>query len=96
MAPERLHSFASRNSPPRSVIVTRWRIFHFKSSDDVHHRLGWWLLPLAVTVLSYGYAVSKFTSGRGEYSFPDVWNGFLLIIATIPALIAWIIWALLA
>jgi len=57
---------------------------------------GWWLLPLAVTVLSYGYAVSKFTSGGGDYSFSEVWNGFLLIIAAIPALVAWLIWALLA
>jgi len=57
---------------------------------------GWWLLPLAVTVVSYGVAISKFSYGGGDYSFPEVGNTILLIVATIPALTAWLIWALLA
>ncbi|NTJ63525.1 hypothetical protein G6M50_38155 [Agrobacterium rhizogenes] len=57
---------------------------------------GWWLLPLAVTIICYGIAISKFSRGGGDYSFPEVWNGILLLLATIPALIAWLLWALLA
>ena len=56
--------------------------------------LGWWLIPIAVTVMSYLFAISKFSKGGGDYSFPEVWNGILLLLATIPALLAWLIWAL--
>jgi len=62
---------------------------------DITITFGWWLLPLAVTVLSYGVAISKFSYGGGDYSFPEVGNAILLIVATIPALLAWLIWALL-
>ncbi len=57
---------------------------------------GWWLLPLAVTVVSYGGAISKLSFGGGDYSFPEVGNAILLLVATIPALAAWLIWALFA
>ncbi len=57
---------------------------------------GWWLIPLALTLLFFSIAICKFERGRGDYSFPEVWNGILLLIAAIPSLIAWLLWALIA
>lgn len=56
--------------------------------------LGWWLIPLVVTVTFYGIAISRFEHGGGDYSFPEIANLFRLLLATIPILIAWLIWAL--
>ena len=84
-------------------------MFDFSTGESLGHPLvhlfryemtitigfGWWLLPMAVTIIAYGFAISKFSrGGGGDYSFPELWNGILLIIVTIPVLIAWLIWAL--
>ena len=67
--------------------------------------LGWWLLPAAVTVASYGVA---FTIGAysatqsphgGDYNFGAAWDalivGILLLIATVVSLATWLLWTLL-
>lgn len=63
---------------------------------DLTITLGWWAVPAAFTVACYAYAISKFQYGGGDYSFPEAWNFIRLIIAAIPVLVAWLIWALLA
>lgn len=56
---------------------------------------GWWMLPLVISVAIYGYAVSTFQRGGGDYSFPELFNLIRLIIATVPVLAVWLVWALL-
>lgn len=62
---------------------------------DLTITLGWWLMPLAVTAVCFGLAVANFSHSRGDYSFPEVYNAMLLLVATIPVLVAWLIWALI-
>ena len=63
---------------------------------DITITFGWWLVPAIATLASYGVAVSKFMYGGGDYSFLEFGNAILLLVATIPALLARLIWVLLA
>lgn len=60
---------------------------------------GWWIAPAAVTALAFMWAYlkqdRKVSSGLGEPA-RFMGNLFLYLIATIPALIAWLIWSLAA
>ena len=51
---------------------------------------------MSLTVAFYALAIRNFSHGRGDYSFPEVWNAILLLVATVPSLIVWLIWALMA
>jgi hypothetical protein len=67
--------------------------------DDAMHvtlTLGWWILPLMLSIAFYAIAVSKFSRDSGDYSFAAVWNLILVLVATIPTLIVWLVWALVA
>lgn len=62
--------------------------------------IGWWLIPLLVTVVSFTVAVRKAPQDqRGGY-VPDVISPMLgaalLLIAAIVSLFAWLIWALVS
>ena len=52
--------------------------------------LGWWILPLLVTIGSFGWAFN-FTS-QGDY---DPGPTLAFFFAFIPTLAAWLVWALL-
>lgn len=63
---------------------------------DISITLGWWALPLAITLVSLSWAV--FTPAkpmRGDYSFPDPMPAIRFAGALILSLAAWLIWALL-
>lgn len=57
---------------------------------------GWWLAPLAVTILAFGraYWVDRGNSGGG-YSFGAIASAFVYGAALIVSLIAWLAWAVL-
>lgn len=61
--------------------------------------LGWWIAPAAVTALAFLWVYlkqdRKVSGGLGEPA-RLMGNLFLYLIATIPALIAWLIWSLAA
>jgi hypothetical protein len=63
-------------------------------------QFGWWLLPLAVTVCSYGRAFWLLPDelGGGDYAATGKALCGLVYLgaATIISLIAWLVWALLA
>ena len=64
----------------------------------IHIVPGWWLIPLAITIVAYGLAWRedrRQPNQGGDYSFPGVASTILYLIATIPVLFAWLIWALL-
>jgi hypothetical protein len=60
----------------------------------------WWLAPLAVTIIAFGWSTFKCSSIQpsGGGSFPDmpplVWL-FFHSVAFVVTLIAWLIWAVL-
>lgn len=62
---------------------------------DMTITLGWWIIPLMVTIALYAYAWTTFEYGGGDYSFSGVFNGIKLMLATVPALSVWLVWALL-
>lgn len=58
--------------------------------------LGWWLIPAAITVASFGWAWWVQSPDRGgDYNFTGLFNAMLWIISLVPPLAAWLIWALL-
>lgn len=60
---------------------------------------GWWIAPVAVTALAFLWAYLKQDrSTGGDYAEAGriVFNIALYLIATIPALIAWLVWSLAA
>lgn len=57
---------------------------------------GWWAIPAVLTLVFFTVAISKFSGSRGDYSFPEVWNGLMLLLALVPSLVVWLIWALVA
>lgn len=60
---------------------------------------GWWIAPTAITALAFLWAClkqdRKVSGGLAEPA-RLMGNLFLYLIATIPALIAWLIWSLVA
>jgi len=61
--------------------------------------IGWWIAPLAITIMLFGAAWAKTSEDRrpaGDYSFPGLGTVFAMGAATIMSLIAWLAWALLA
>lgn len=61
--------------------------------------LGWWIAPATFTALAFLWAYlkqdRKVSVGLGD-PVRLIGNLFLYLIATIPALIAWLIWSLAA
>lgn len=65
----------------------------------VHIALGWWLLPAAITLLSFGWAIPL---RADEQSTGGMFDGLRFIPclfrqagAAIISLAAWLVWALL-
>lgn len=59
-------------------------------------QLGWWLIPAAITAASLGWAYWAMSPDRGgDYNFTGLFNAMLWLISLVPALTAWLIWALM-
>lgn len=62
--------------------------------------LSWWLLPLAITIILYSWAIWASTNqgGGGDYAMIGQAVAFVafMSIATIGSLVSWLIWALAA
>jgi hypothetical protein len=56
---------------------------------------GWWLLPLAITVAAFIWAMLAGREQPGLYGGGLIFNLLVWFAATIPALVAWLIWAVL-
>jgi len=58
---------------------------------------GWWLLPLAFTLIAFGWArwCMRDSRGGGDYSFGAIADAFVVMLAAIPSLLAWLLWAIL-
>lgn len=59
--------------------------------------IGWWVLPLAVTALSFGIATAKAdTKPTGDYGRigQGIGNAMLQGVALIVSLLAWLVWAI--
>lgn len=54
--------------------------------------IGWWILPLLVTVASFSWAAWVGSNSSGDYDFSGAYAG---IASLIPTLAAWLIWSLL-
>lgn len=59
---------------------------------------GWWLIPLIITVITFGWAKRQAPpTSNGSY-MPDVVSPMLgaglMLIAAVVSLVAWLIWAL--
>lgn len=52
---------------------------------------GWWLVPLAITVLGVGGAFSRLAFGDAY----DLIAPFTFLLSIIAALAAWLVWAVL-
>jgi hypothetical protein len=67
---------------------------------DITVTAGWWILPLAVTAISFSLAVfvSREDGSHGDYS--AIAGAFVSLVlfgaAAIVSLVAWLIWALAA
>jgi hypothetical protein len=66
--------------------------------------LGWWLLPAVITAIAFAWAgalgrrqCSSSPKG-GDYNFSTLFDGifcgFVLLVATVVSLIAWLVYAL--
>lgn len=57
---------------------------------------GWWLIPLAVTLVSYflAYRATANIGSGGDYGMGDVATVFAYLAATVPALLSWLFWAI--
>lgn len=56
--------------------------------------IGWWLLPLAATIMAFGWV--HWIDRRSGPSYGADIGGFILVsLATIISLIAWLVWAVL-
>ena len=60
--------------------------------------LGWWLIPLAITLISFATAKSKTPPTQPSGYIPDVVSPMIgvgaTLIAAVVSLLAWLIWAL--
>lgn len=56
---------------------------------------GWWLLPLAVTVVAAMWAMKVDTDDPGSFGSGAVYNLMVYMAAAIVTLIAWLVWAVL-
>lgn len=59
--------------------------------------IGWWAIPTAITlaVVAFGFMPSRRYSS--SYGFgADIAGAFQLMVAIIAALVAWLVWALVA
>lgn len=54
--------------------------------------IGWWIIPLIVTLVAFGWVVMRSTSGGG---YADIGAFMDLTVALIVTLISWLVWALL-
>jgi len=54
--------------------------------------IGWWAVPLAITVISFVLAGSYSPRSSG-YGYGDITGAFFVLGAIIVSLIAWLIWA---
>ncbi|TGT90896.1 MULTISPECIES: hypothetical protein [unclassified Mesorhizobium] len=61
--------------------------------------ISWWVLPLTTTIVAFAWALwngdYRPATGYGSIG-KGMANAFLLAVALIASLIAWLIWALLA
>lgn len=64
--------------------------------------LGWWIVPVVITLVSYlvAYlATPSRTNSYDWYGFGTLFDGIIilfgLLAATIVSLVAWLVWALL-
>jgi|GEM_PF-1821831 len=61
---------------------------------------GWWLLPLAVTLLSFGFSLVRVGTSEpyGDYGMigQALAFAFMMALSLIASLVAWLIWALVA
>jgi hypothetical protein len=55
--------------------------------------IGWWAVPVFVTILAFTVAGLKFVPS-GDYGAGGILNVGFLMIASIVSLIAWLIYAL--
>lgn len=58
--------------------------------------IGWWIAPLAVTVVSFGVATAKQdNSPTGDYGRigQGIGNAMIHGVALIASLVAWLVWA---
>lgn len=59
---------------------------------------GYWLIPFAITLLSFGWAFFSYRSSRNDFVY-IMFNGMFTLLelgaATIVSLISWLVWALL-
>ena len=67
---------------------------------DIHISLGWWLLPLAITIGGFA-AVRMFgprMAPQNGSMFPDALGGIMelgsYLVMALVSVIAWLIWAL--
>lgn len=51
--------------------------------------LGWWIIPTLITIVAVGLAFWPRESGGG---YPDFGAAFLMLLAIIAALVAWVIY----
>lgn len=56
--------------------------------------IGWWLLPLSITLASFAWAILTPARKGGDYSV-DLFPLFRFAAAVIVSLAAWLVWALL-
>lgn len=61
--------------------------------------LGWWLVPLAVTIIAFGAYITWEVRTVPSYGYGRIGDGIasaiLMAAALIVSLIAWLIWAVL-
>jgi hypothetical protein len=60
----------------------------------IHIVASWWLIPMAVTIAAFVWALWTSSYDRGGYAEGLV-TAFSLLVASIVSLVAWLIWALL-
>jgi len=56
---------------------------------------GWWLLPLAVTIVAAIWAMKVDTDEAGAYGGGALHNLMVYMAAAIVTLVAWLVWAVL-
>lgn len=56
---------------------------------------GWWLLPLAVTVVAFVWACRTGNESGGSYGAGHIYNLMIYLIAAFSSVVAWLIWSLL-
>lgn len=56
---------------------------------------GWWLLPLAITVIAFVWAMRTSTDDLRTFGSGALFNLVVWLSAIVPCLLAWLIWAVL-